>query len=602
MDCKVLRDRYYSLLKGYCSDGQEAPLNEAAELGRALWQADIPIEDIVEIHEHALSMLAKEFPQMKLLETAARISKPLMEVLIAYGLSFREPRESEEKIHELYCAVEQSPSIVMMTDPRGRIEYVNPRFSEVTGYPAREVMGENPRFLKSGETSPEEYRVLWETISSGGKWRGEFHNRKKNGQMYWESACISAVRDRQGEITHFLAVKEDITEQKKLYLQLLQAQKMETVGRLAGGVAHDFNNMMTVVLGHCEVLLRNLRNGDPTRKNIEEIKKAGQRASSLTHQLLAFSRKQVLQPQVINLNQSVSTMSKMLQRLIGEDIKLVTILDPELGQVKADPGQIGQVILNLAVNARDAMPGGGTLTIETLNTCLDESTWADKNVTVNYGPYVMLAVSDTGAGMDAETQRRIFEPFFTTKEEGRGTGLGLSTSYGIIKQSGGYIWAYSEPGRGATFKVYLPRVDEEADAGGREQTATGSLTGSETILLVEDEDMVRELIRLSLLEYGYSILEARDGASALQLCEQHENQIGLVLSDVVLPDISGVDLAEKITSRRPEMKVIFMSGYTDDSIHRRGVLDPGVDFIQKPFTPATIAQKVRAVLGTPDIS
>jgi two-component system cell cycle sensor histidine kinase/response regulator CckA len=338
-----------------------------------------------------------------------------------------------------------------------------------------------------------------------------------------------------------------------------------------------------------------LKPEDPLMHNIKEVKKAGDRAAALTRQLLAFSRKQVLQPKILDLNVVVSEIEKMLQRLIGEDIELRTVLAPELGHIKGDHGQIEQVIMNLAVNARDAMEGGGKLTIETQNVCLDEG-YVKQHITVMAGSYVMLAVSDTGQGMDEETQKRIFEPFFTTKDVGKGTGLGLSTVYGIIKQSGGHIWIYSEVGQGTTFKVYLPRVDEEAQVYKPSQERQESRSGKETVLLAEDEEMLRNLIRQVLTSFGYQVLEAANGAAALVVCEQYQDPIHLLITDVVMPEMSGRELTDRLAGLRPEMKVLFMSGYTDDTIVRHGILESDLAFLQKPFTPHDLARKVREVL------
>jgi PAS domain S-box-containing protein len=415
--------------------------------------------------------------------------------------------------------------------------------------------------------------------------------------------AITAFAHQVAAVWHKANLMQDLQrsleELQRTQDQLVQARKMEAIGRLAGGVAHDFNNLLTAIIGYSELLLGELNPYDPRRGDVEEINKAADRAAVLTRQLLAFSRKQVLQPQVLDLNTTVSNMEKMLRRLIGEDIDLVTILDPALGQVKADPGQIDQVLMNLAVNARDAMPRGGKLTIETMNAYLDEN-YARQHVDVQPGSYVMLAVSDTGLGMDEETLSHLFEPFFTTKDVGQGTGLGLSTVYGIVKQSGGHLWVYSEPGQGTTFKVYLPRVEEAAEAAQRIQVPTESLQGREIVLLVEDADVVRDLARLVLLQRGYTVLEARDGEEAIQICEQHEGPVHLIVTDVVMPGgMSGRQLAERLATLRPEMKVLYMSGYTDNAIVHHGVLEPGMAFLQKPFAPEALARKVRETLDAP---
>jgi PAS domain S-box-containing protein len=376
--------------------------------------------------------------------------------------------------------------------------------------------------------------------------------------------------------------------------QLRQAQKMEAVGRLAGGVAHDFNNVLSVILTYGELLLGDLKPGDPMRADVEEIRKAASRAAGLTGQLLLFSRQQVVEPKVIDLCEILGSMDRMLQRILGEDVEVVSLPSKATGRIKADPSHIEQVILNLVVNARDAMPTGGKLTIETNNVDLDED-HALGHLSTKPGPYVMLAVTDTGIGMDRETQARIFEPFFTTKEIGKGTGLGLSTVFGIVQQAGGSVWVDSEPGKGTTFKVYLPRVDAEVDVP-RTQVSPATLRGTETILLVEDEEQVRAVAFSILRRQGYQVLPAQHGSEALLLSERHPQPIDLLLTDVVMPQMSGPELARKLAVARPEMKVLCMSGYTDDSIVRHGVLDSGVAFIQKPITPASLAKKVREVL------
>ncbi|MHB2025068.1 MAG: response regulator [Elusimicrobiota bacterium] len=390
----------------------------------------------------------------------------------------------------------------------------------------------------------------------------------------------------------------DVTERNLLQRQLLQAQKMESVGRLAGGVAHDFNNLLTAIGGYSHFLLASLAPDDKRRDDVEQIKKAGDRASSLTRQLLAFSRQQVLQTRVLDCNALVADMEKMLRRIIGEDVELATALSPKTGRIKADPGQIEQVLLNLVVNAKDAMPKGGKITIETSNIDLKED-FARMRLQVKPGPYVMFAVADTGTGMDSGTLAHLFEPFFTTKEQGKGTGLGLATVYGIVKQSGGGIYVYSEPAHGTTFKVYFPRIEDAVQPAQERALPAKPLVGSETILIVEDDEMVRAFIQRALREGGYSLLVARDPEEAIRLCRQQEQPIHLILTDVVMPQMHGPELMKLLAPLHPESKVIYMSGYIDTTMAHHDLVDTGVHFLQKPLASDVLARKVREVLDTP---
>lgn len=416
----------------------------------------------------------------------------------------------------------------------------------------------------------------------------------QTGGMVWVDLNLTLLRGTAKEPRYVMVMAIDVTESKRLEEQLQQAQKLEAIGKLSGGVAHDFNNVLTVIKGYSSLLLDRMEPSD-TRNLLERIAEAADRAAALTHQLLAFSRRQVMQPKVFKLSDLVTDLEKMLRRLIGEHIDMTTHTAPDDGMVRADRSQIEQVLMNLVVNARDAMPNGGKLTVQTQNVELDDS-YARDHVGVTPGQYVLLAVSDTGSGIDAETRARIFEPFFTTKETGKGTGLGLSMVYGIVKQSGGHIWVYSEPEQGTTFKIYLPRVESEPDSVSSSQPLASTVRGSETILLVEDDHRVRELAHTVLTACGYHVLVAERPSNALSLCCQHGGPIQLLLTDVIMPECSGRELADKIVVQRPGIKILYMSGYTDAAIVHHGVLDDGTAFIQKPFTPAALTAKVREVL------
>ncbi len=508
-----------------------------------------------------------------------------------------ERRRAERQIRLLISAIEQSTEGIAVGDLEPRLTYVNEAFARMHGYSPEEMIGIKVANLHS-EEQMDDFEKGIHQIKTQGSWTGEIEDVRRDGTPFPTSTSANLVKDEAGSPTGILAVCRDITEHRQLEAQLVQAQKMEAVGRLAGGVAHDFNNLMTIITGYSELALKTLDEDAPLRKDIEAMKKAGERAAGLTRQLLAFSRRQILQPKPLDLNVVVAGMGKMLGRLIGEDIGLVTILEASPDRVEADPGQLEQIIMNLAINARDAMPEGGKLTIETHNSELDDD-YVRGKLEVEPGTYVVLAISDTGSGMDEETRSRIFEPFFTTKEEGKGTGLGLSTVFGIVKQHKGHVTVYSEPGRGTTFKIYLPRVEVLVKEEAAKAAPTESLRGTETILLVEDEDVVRMVVSKMLQMSGYTVLEAHEGEEALLVGRKHEGPIHLMLTDVVMPGMGGRELAERIAELHPAMKVIYMSGYTDNAIVHRGVLEPGTPFIEKPFTPDGLARKVREVLDAP---
>ncbi len=504
----------------------------------------------------------------------------------------RKKVEKEAKL--LAHAVKSISESICITDMQGKIIFVNESFLNTYGYFKDEVISQPITLIYSGNNFKELFEEIFDRTKKGG-WKGELYQKKKDGTDFPVLLSTSLIYDDNNEEFAMIFVSTDISEIRDLEEQFRQAQKMEAIGRLAGGVAHDFNNLLTVINGYSELLLMRLKKDDPIYQQLNQISLAGRRAESLTRQLLAFSRKQVLQPVVLDIKRIIEDMNKMLHRLISESIELHTILEPHLCHIKADPSQIEQVVLNLVINARDAMPFGGKITIEARSIIFKQSFyWED--LEIRSGKYLMLAISDTGTGMDAETKKRIFEPFFTTKKEGKGTGLGLSTVYGIVKQSGGFINVYSEEGFGSTFKVYFPCVKEPAVPIKSKRVSSESLTGSETILVAEDEDNLRDLVCEILRTHGYNVLEAANGGSALLKCEKYKKPIHLILSDVVMPEMSGAELVERLLPIHPEMKVMYMSGYTDDAVIRHGILEEKVQFLQKPFSPNTLLEKVRNIL------
>jgi two-component system, cell cycle sensor histidine kinase and response regulator CckA len=475
----------------------------------------------------------------------------------------------------------------------GNFVLVNPGFEAISGYREEELLGRKSHCLAAPESDKVVRREAIKRLKGETSVPFEFQFIAKNGETRWGMETLASTIYLGNRVTlgYFL----DITEHKTLEAQFLQAQKMEAVGRLAGGVAHDFNNLLSVIFGYGDLINQKIHEQDPLARYLGEIMKASDRAAALTRQLLAFSRKTILMPQILNLNDQLTEIEKMLARLLGEDIEIWVILDPALGAVNADPGHIEQIVMNLAVNARDALPKGGKLTLETANVYLDED-YAQRHTYVTPGHFVMLAVTDNGQGMDAATKARIFEPFFTTKELGRGTGLGMSTVYGLVKQNGGYIEVESEVGHGTTIKVYLPRVQETVATVSAAKPIDRDLHGSETILVVEDEDMLRESICRGLKIYGYTVLAARDGGEAIFLCEGDPGPIDLLLTDVVMPQMNGRDLADRLSPLQPEIKVLYMSGYTENAIVHHGVLETGISFIQKPFRIKKLMEKIRGIL------
>jgi PAS domain S-box-containing protein len=519
-------------------------------------------------------------------------------------LPYKENRshEAEDQLRKLSRAVEQSGDLVIITDRSGVIEYVNPAFRALTGYASEEVLGRKPDLLKSGLQDRAYYKKLWETVLSGNVFRGVLANKKKNGELFYAEKSIAPVRDASGNITHFISNDRDITERRKLEAQLLQAQKMDAIGQLAGGVAHDFNNLLMVISSYAELSLDSLTPEHPLHQKLNEIIKAAHRAADLTRQLLAFSRKQIQSLQSLDLNTVVQELERMLPRLIGEHIQVSLKRDKNLGRIQADPVQLEQIIINLATNARDAMRKGGKLLIETSNVHLDES-YVHRKPMVPPGDYVLLSVSDSGEGIAPEHLSHIFEPFFTTKKEGEGTGLGLATVYGIVKQSGGFVWVYSEPGLGTTFKIYFPRLrapgEKPTEASRIQQEETPK--GSETILIVEDEDAVRRPACEFLVSCGYKILEARDGKQAISVAKDFHGTIHLMVTDVVMPQMGGGQAALELCIHRPELKVLYVSGHANPTLLQHGVSNLEPMFLQKPFTLRELARKIRQALSMPPI-
>ena len=529
----------------------------------------------------------------KLTESFNKMSRTIME----------QQEEVSKYTRQLQTLSENAPFGMLMIDKDGTYKYINPKFTELFGYDLNDIPNGKTWFRKACPDPTYRHHVIstWiddlEGFKSGGRKPRTFNVRCKDG-----TEKIINFIPVQLETGESLVACEDITELKRsederavLQEQLRQSQKVEAIGRLAGGIAHDFNNLLTVIKGYSQLSRIGLKEGDTLKGNINEIQSAADRAAGLTRQLLAFSRRQVMEMKVLDLNTLLRDLEKMLRRIIGEDIEMVIQLAEDLGRVRADVGQIEQVIMNLAVNAKDAMPSGGKLTIETADVELDES-YARSHVDVKPSHYVMFSVSDTGVGMTSGVRERIFEPFFTTKEKGKGTGLGLSTAYGIVKQSNGHIWVYSVQGKGTTFKIYLPRVNEPLGEIRKEVLKEELPRGNETILIVEDEEEVRRLAGKILEKQGYRILETFNGNDALLACERREGPIHLVLVDVVMPGMSGSELARLLKPLYPEIKILYMSGYTDNAIVRHGVLEKGINYIQKPFTMEGLARKVREVL------
>ncbi|MDZ4184947.1 MAG: PAS domain-containing protein, partial [Desulfuromonadales bacterium] len=504
-------------------------------------------------------------------------------------------KEVEEELRLQSAALHAAANAIVITDKNGTIEWVNPAFIALTGYNEAEIIGTNPRdMLKSGVHSQAFFKELWDTLLEGKVWRGEITNRHKDGTLYPEGQTITPVKDASGEITHFIAIKRDLTEQRKLEAQLHHAQKMESIGTLAGGIAHDFNNILTTIIGYGTYALMKMTPDDPKRQYVQHMLEASDRAAHLTKDLLLFSRKQIFSKKPVELNLVVAKMEKFLSRVIGEDIEVKTIPLRSSLPVLADDYQLEQVLMNLATNARDAMPHGGILTVTTEEVVLSKKFVATQNFGTP-GPYALITVTDTGCGMDEPTRQRIFEPFFTTKEVGKGTGLGLAVAYGIIQQHEGFINVYSEPGMGTTFRIYLPlitaKISEEFQT--PEEASVG---GTETILLAEDDEYVRAMTKSVLTEFGYTIIEAVNGAEAVSKFNEFNETIDLLLLDMIMPKMNGKEALDEIRQLRPDIKAIFSSGYAPETIRQKAALAEGVHLIAKPASPTELLKKVRQVL------
>jgi two-component system NtrC family sensor kinase len=517
-------------------------------------------------------------------------------VRLEIATDITERKKAEEELRLQSAALHAAANAIVITDKNGTIEWVNPAFTALTGYSAKEVIGSTPReVLKSSVHSHAFFTQLWDTLLAGEVWRGEITNRHKDGTLYPEGQTITPVKDASGEITHFIAIKRDLTEQRKLEAQLQHAQKMESIGTLAGGIAHDFNNILTTIIGYGTIALLKMAPDDPKRNYIEQMLEASNRAAHLTKDLLLFSRKQAIDKKPLELNLVVTKVEKFLKRVIGEDIEFKTILLNSPLPVLADDYQLEQVLMNLATNARDAMPNGGALTVTTTQVLLNDEFVAAQNFG-KPGPYALITVTDTGVGMDETTRLRIFEPFFTTKEVGKGTGLGLAVAYGIIKQHDGCINVYSEPGTGTTFRIYLPLITAERREGDRAQQEEPSVGGTETILLAEDDEHVRSMISSVLTDFGYTIIEAVNGADAVNKFAEQSEKIDLLLIDLIMPKMNGKEALDEIRKIRPGIKAIFSSGYAPETIQQKASLADGIHLIAKPASPTELLKKVRQVL------
>ena len=506
-----------------------------------------------------------------------------------------ERKQIEAERERLMTAIQQLGEIILITDTTGKILFVNQAFETITGYSPQETVGQTPRILKSGVQDEAFYKNLWDTITHGRTWKSRIVNRKKDGTLYTESATISPVKTPSGKITHYVAVKRDITEHLELEAKFQQAQKLEAIGRLAGGVAHDYNNMINVILGYTQMAMAQVRDHPKLYEQLEQVLAAAHRSSEITQQLLAFARKQTIKPEIIPLNASIENSLRMLHRLIGENIDLAWHPGKTVGNVYVDPVQLEQMLANLCVNARDAIADVGKLTIETDRVTIDDA-YCKSHPEALPGDYAVLEVSDNGCGMSAEVMEKIFEPFYTTKEVGKGTGLGLSSVYGIVRQNKGFIHVYSEEGKGTTFRIYFPHHETPGKILETRQTVAPVKGKGERVLVVEDEPMLIEVTREILKAAGYVVVTATRPEEALQIVSSDTVGFELLISDVVLPEMNGKELAKRIRGHLPDIRVLFMSGYTANAICHFGILDEDVDFIQKPYSVASLTAKVRSIL------
>jgi len=579
---------------------------EAELLGKPLktWFAEFDPEELIPVPgEQMVTSVREASVATSLGERWSRLTSSVSldgkgdpEYLIALVDDLTERRHTEEQLLKLSHAVEQSPLSIIITDKNGIVEFVNPKFTQVSGFQADEVIGKPADVLTKTNHLPDAvFSKLWGCISSGVVWEGELLNQKKDGELFWARVTISPICNPQGTVIHYMVIKEDITERNKLEDQLRQSQKMEAIGQLAGGVAHDFNNILMVIMGYGSMLMADGHLDDGQKENMEHILEYADKAAQLTSSLLAFSRKQVMKLETVNLNEIILHVQKFLVRIIGADVQLKSVVSDSSLSVNVDGGQIEQVLINLATNARDAMPKGGLLTIETDKQAVDEQFIA-ANGFGEPGLYAVISVSDTGIGMDEMTKTRVFDPFFTTKEPGKGTGLGMSIVYGIIKQHNGFINVYSEPHVGTTFRIYLPMVSMEAQDEQRGGSFEPPRHGTETILVVEDETTLRRLLESILTEYGYRVILAEDGQEAIDKFQGEPGKIGLVLMDLIMPRVNGKEACEAIRKIDPDARVVYTSGYTRDFIDNYAAFDVGTEVIMKPVQPLELLRKIREIL------